>query len=64
MLSFGNVLPELLVQLIEVCDKIMSACRCNIALQMNGEVWMITLVGKEGCKASSGTRSIVVGKLS
>src|SRR5882724_2050830 len=42
----------------------MSACRCKVALWMNCEIWMITLVGKEGCNAGSGTRSIVVSKLS
>src|SRR5882724_5374556 len=31
---------------------------------MNSEVQTITLVGKEGCDASSGTWSIVVSKLS
>jgi len=31
---------------------------------MNCEVQMVTLVGKEGCNAGSGTWSIVVSKLS
>ena len=31
---------------------------------MNSEVQVITLVGKEGCNASSGTQSIVVSELS
>src|SRR5882724_11068917 len=42
----------------------MSTCRCKVMLQMNGEVCMITLVGKEGCNAGSGTQSIVVSELS
>jgi len=42
----------------------MSMCGCEVMLQMNGEVWMITLVGKEGCDAGSGTQSIVISELS
>ena len=30
--------------------------------QMNGEVWVITLIGKEWRNVSSSTRSIVVGE--
>src|SRR5882724_5224594 len=55
MLSFSHVLLKLLVQLIEVSDKVMCTCRSEIAFQVNGKVQMITLVGKEGCNASSGT---------
>src|SRR5882724_11588391 len=61
-LSFSDVLLKLLVQLIEVGDKVMCMCGSEVAFRVNGKVRMITLVGKEGCNAGSGTRSIVVSK--
>src|SRR5882724_4690326 len=63
-LSFSDVLLKLLVQLVEVGDKVTCVCRSEVMFWVNGKVRMITLVGKEGCNASSGTRSIVVSKLS
>src|SRR5882724_7341411 len=62
--SFSDVLLKLLVQLVEVSDKVMCTCGSKVAFQVNGKVQMVTLVGKEGCHASSGTRSIVVSELS
>src|SRR5882724_10635389 len=64
MLSFSDVLLKLLVQLVEVGDKVMCACGSKVAFWVNSKVRMVTLVGKEGCNASSGTQSIVVSKLS
>jgi len=64
MLSFSDVLLKLLVQLVEVGDKVTCTCRSEIVFQVNGKVRMVTLVGKEGCNAGSGTRSIVVSELS
>src|SRR5882724_10218739 len=63
-LSFSNVLLKLLVQLVEVSDKVTCVCGSEVAFWVNGKVCMVTLVGKEGCNASSGTRSIVVSELS
>jgi len=63
-LSFSNVLLKLLVQLIEVSDKVTCVCGSEVAFWVNGKVCMVTLVGKEGCNASSGTQSIVVSELS
>src|SRR5882724_10673969 len=63
-LSFSDVLLKLLVQLVEVGDKVTCACGSEVTFQVNGKVRMITLVGKEGCNASSGTRNIVVSELS
>src|SRR5882724_5012900 len=63
-LSFSDVLLKLLVQLVEVGDKVTCACGSEVAFQVNGKVQMVTLVGKEGCNASSGTQSIVVSELS
>ena len=63
MLSFGNVLLEFLVKLIEVSDKVTCTCGSNIMLRINDNVWMITLVGKEGCDSSSCTWVIVEGEL-
>src|SRR5882724_1953812 len=64
MLSFSDVLLKLLMQLVEVGDKVTCTSRSEVAFRVNGKVRMVTLVGKEGCNASSGTRSIVVSKLS
>src|SRR5882724_1497731 len=63
-LSFSDVLLKLLVQLVEVSDKVTCACRSKVAFWVNGKVRMVTLVGKEGCNAGSGTWSIVVSELS
>src|SRR5882724_5813339 len=51
MLSFSNVLLKLLVQLVEVGDKVTCMCGSEIVFQVNGKVWMVTLVGQEGCNA-------------
>src|SRR5882724_13364291 len=59
-LSFSDMLLKLLVQLIEVSDKVMCACGSEVMFRVNGKVRMITLVGKEGCNSGSGTWSIVV----
>jgi len=58
------VLLKLLVQLIEVGNKVTCACRSKVTFLVNGKVRMVTLVGKEGCNVSSGTWSIVVSELS
>jgi len=63
-LSFSNVLPKFVVKFVEVSDKVTSTCGSEVTLRVNCEVRMITLVGKEGCNASSGTQSIVVSELS
>src|SRR5882724_745524 len=64
MLSFSDVLLKLLVQLLEVGDKVTCTCGSEVAFRVNSKVRMITLVGKEGCNAGSGTQSIVVSELS
>src|SRR5882724_6110935 len=61
-LSFSDVLLKLLVQLVEVGDKVTCTCGSEVVFQVNGKVWMVTLVGKEGCNASIGTQSIVVSE--
>src|SRR5882672_359343 len=63
-LSFSDVLLKFMVKFVEVGDKVTSVCGSEVTLRVNCEVRMITLVGKEGCNASSGTRSIVVSELS
>src|SRR5882724_5223907 len=63
-LSFSDVLLKLLVQLVEVGDKVTCACGSKVTFQVNSKVRMVTLVGNEGCNASSGTWSIVVSELS
>src|SRR5882724_6113275 len=54
-LSFSDVLLKLLVQLVEVGDKVTCACGSKVTFQVNSKVRMVTLVGKEGCNAGSGT---------
>ena len=58
-LSFGNILLEFLMKLVEVSDKVMCVCRSEITLRMNGNVRMIALVGKEGRDSSGCTWCIV-----
>ena len=55
--------PKLLVQLVKVSDENLGTCRCKVALRVDGDVRMITLVGKEGCNSGGSTRGIVVCKL-
>jgi len=64
VLSFGNVQPKLLLQLIKVGDKNLGMCQCKVTFGVDSDVWVITLVGKEGCNAGGSTQSIVVCKLS
>ncbi len=63
MLSFGNVLLEFLMKLIEVSDKVTGTHGSEIVLGMNGNVWMIALVGKEGHDSGGCTWRIVEGEL-
>jgi len=39
---------EVLVQLVEVGDKVTCACGSEVTFRVNGKVRMITLVGKKG----------------
>jgi len=57
------VQPKLLVQFIKVSDENLGACRCKVTFRVDSDVWMIALVGEEGCNASGSTRGIVVCKL-
>ena len=61
-LSFGNGSFEFLVEFIQIDDKIFSMGGNKIAFMVNGDVWVITLIGKEWKNTSSSTQSIVVGK--
>src|SRR6266481_4875755 len=63
VLSFGNILLEFLVKLIEVSDKVMCMCGSKITLRMNSNVQMIALIGKEGHNSSGCTWHIVEGEL-
>src|SRR5882724_6386246 len=44
-LSFSDMLLKLLVQLIEVGDKVTCACGSKVAFWVNGKFRMVTLVG-------------------
>ena len=63
VLSFSNVQLQLLVQLIKVGDEDLGMCQCKVTFGVNGDVWVITIVGKEWCNAGGGTQSIVVCEL-
>src|SRR5882672_4579235 len=56
-LGFGYVLPEFMVELVEIGDKIACMCGGKVTLGVNSEVWVITLIGKEGHNAGSGSWS-------
>src|SRR6266481_1035105 len=60
-LSFGNILFEFLMKLVEVSDKVTCMCGSEIVLGMNGNVRMIALVGKERHDSSGCTWRIVEG---
>src|SRR6266481_3962430 len=47
MLGISYMCLELLVKLIKVCDKVMCTHRREVALRMNGNVWVIAFVGEE-----------------
>jgi len=57
------VQPKLLVQLVKVSDENLGTCRCEVALRVDGDVEMITLVGEEGGNSGCSTRGIVVCEL-
>ena len=61
-LSFGNGSFEFLVEFIYIDNKIFSTGGHEITFWINGEVWVITLIGKEWRNTSSSTWSIVVGE--
>jgi hypothetical protein len=56
-------LSEILMELIEVHSKISCLGGSKVSFQMNGDVRVITLVGKEWGNASGGIRSVIVGEL-
>jgi len=45
-LSFSDVLPKFLMKFVEVGEQVTSTCGSEVALRVNCEVRMITLVGK------------------
>jgi len=57
------MLPELLVKLIEVSDKVTCASGCEVTLGMNSNVRVVALVGEEGRNASRSTGRVVVSEL-
>ena len=62
MLGVSYMCLELLVKLIEVCDKVTCACGCEVALGVNSNVRVIAFVGKERSDSCS-TGCVFVGKL-
>ena len=62
-LGFRDCFPEFLVELIEVHYKVSCSCGAEVSFGVYRDVWMVSLVGKEGGYTSSGVRSIVVRKL-
>ena len=58
------MLLQLLVQLVQVCNEVISMGRSKVAFQVNCKVWVVALVGVKGHDSSSSTGHIIVGKLS
>jgi len=48
-LGIRYVLLELLVKLVEVGDEVSGTSRSEVALGVNSDVWVVALVGIEGC---------------
>ena len=64
MLTIIYMPLELLVKLIEVCDKVMCTSRHKVTLGMNGNIQVVAFVGEEGSDSSCSTGCVVVGELS
>ena len=61
-LSLSNSCLKFLVEFVKVNHKVFGMGRSEVTFWVNGEVWMITFIGKEWGGTSSSTRSVVVGK--
>jgi hypothetical protein len=61
-LSFTDVFLELFVESVEICNVLASKSGGHVAFRVDGEVGMVTFVGKEWRYASSRVRSIVVSE--
>ena len=61
-LSLGDSCLKFLVEFIKVDHKVFGMGRSKVTFWVNGEVRMITFIGKEQGGTGSSTRSVVVGK--
>ena len=61
---FGNSGLEFLMKFIEVYNQIFCTGRSYVSFGMDGDVRVVSFVGKEWGDISSSTRGIVVGKFS
>ncbi len=59
LLSEGDLLPEVLVQILEIDDEVLSICVSDIAFGVNGDCRIIAFVREERRNACRGVRSIV-----
>jgi len=57
------VLLELLVKLVEVGDEVSGASQSEVTLGVNSNVWVVALVGIEGCNTGGCTWRVVVCEL-
>ena len=62
-LTVSYMLPELLVKLIKVSDKVTCASGREVTLGMNSNVRVVALVGKEGRNTGRSTGHVVVSEL-
>ena len=62
-LSFRDHFPEFLVESIKVHYKVSSSYGGEVSFGVYGDVWVVSLVSKEGRYASGGIGSITVCKL-
>ena len=63
LLSGGDVGSEFLMEFVQVDCELVCACRGEVSFRVEGEVRVITLIGKEGRDACGGVRSVVICEL-
>ena len=63
-LCFGNSGLEFLMKFIEVYNQIFCTGRSYVSFRMDGDVRVVSFVGKEWGDTGSSTRGIVIGEFS
>src|SRR3979490_3031468 len=62
LLSIENSSAKFLMKFVQVHNKVLSSRRSEVTFRMDGEVWVVAFIGKEGRDSSRSTGSIVVGE--
>ena len=63
VLGFGHLLPEVVLQFLQVDSKISGSVGCHVVLGVDGKVRVVTFVSEKGANNCGGTRGVVVSKL-